>query len=657
MTRGTFKTQAIIWLSALGLAGLMNAGLYLDHLYAQRAALVSSANDLARKYTAFKASGIDPASLNVGENYVLGVGTGSMDYRGLFEATAAREDSLAIHEGTYKAVRKSAVYRPDGTGLEASTKPVDSDQATLLQRAIETGKTQSRYVHDNGRFARHRVETFTAIGAGGVTAGVYRVDVDKSVLDAGVSKVIDQTIIWLGGGLNLILLIATIFLSMGARRNARAQKKLEFMANHDGLTGLRNRHYFNTEIKRSITNLDGDDVLFLGLLNINRFKEVNDQLGHMAGDDVLRIFGSRCEDALDKSALIARISADEFAVLQPGKSGQSAAFEASLNDCLRSVSESVEVDNQLVRITASAGVAQAPADSAEAKELIKAADLAMQHAKKGGETTLRRFDRSMAERMERRRQLERDMRIGIERGHFVLFYQPQLDLGTGALTGYEALIRWKHPTDGMISPGEFIPLAEETGMIKQLGRWVVEQACEDALGVADDLSIAVNISALQFELDSVSTLVAETLARTGLPPHRLEIEVTESVLVDNRDYVASELQAIAALGCGVAIDDFGTGYSSLTYLADFPFTKIKIDRSFVIKMEENQQAGAIVSTIIALGQSLGAKTIAEGVETEEQAVLLRAAGCQSVQGFLYGRPEPLKSENDNQTTLANAKFA
>ncbi|MEO0496423.1 MAG: bifunctional diguanylate cyclase/phosphodiesterase [Pseudomonadota bacterium] len=649
MTRTTFRTQAMIWLSALGLAGLMNAGLYFDHQYAQRSALISSANDLARKFTAFKASGIDPARLNVGEQYVLGVGTGSMDYRGLFEATAAREDSLAIHEGTYKAVRNSYIYWPDGTGLETSTKTLDAEQSALHARAITTGETQARYVHDNGRFARHRVETFTPIGAGGVTAGVYRVDVDKSVLDAGVSKVIDQTVIWLGGGLNFILLIATIFLSMGARRNARAQMKLEFMANHDGLTGLRNRHYFNTEIKQSITRLKGDDVLFLGLLNINRFKEVNDQLGHMAGDEVLRIFGTRCQGALDKTALVARISADEFAVVQPGKPGEIAAFETSVNNCLGAVSESVEVDNQLVRITASAGVAQAPADSAEAKELIKAADLAMQHAKKAGETSLRRFDSSMAERMQRRRQLERDMRAGINEGHFVLFYQPQLDLGTGELTGYEALIRWKHPVDGMISPGEFIPMAEETGMIKQLGRWVVEQACHDALHLPDHLSIAVNISALQFELDNVSDLVAETLATTGLPPHRLEIEVTESVLVDNREYVASELRAIGALGCGIAIDDFGTGYSSLTYLSEFPFTKIKIDRSFVIKMEENQQAGAIVSTIIALSQSLGAKTIAEGVETEAQATLLRAAGCQSVQGFLYGRPEPLQPENDNQT--------
>ncbi|MEO0636204.1 MAG: bifunctional diguanylate cyclase/phosphodiesterase [Pseudomonadota bacterium] len=652
MTGKAWKTQATIWASALGLVALLNGGLYLDREFAHKTALISSAEDLAVKFTAAQAATIDPSTLDFESEYTLGIGTGSVDYGSLFRASAAREDSLVMHEGTYKAVRKSVVYRPDGQRLKTSDQALDVEQMQLLLKAAELGETQSRYVHDEGRFARHRVETFTPIGAGGALAGVFRVDVDKSALDEGVSKVIDQTVIWLGAGINIIALLATLFLSFGAHRSARSQRKLEFMANHDGLTGLRNRHYFSTEIKQSITQLQDDDVLYLGLLNINRFKEVNDQLGHIAGDEVLRIFGNRCTEELGGKALIARISGDEFAVMQRGKSADAGTFESSLNKCLSSVSKAVEVDDQLVRISASAGVARAPADSVEAKELLKAADLAMQHAKKAGETVLRRFDKSMAERLERRRKLERDMRQGIENNDFVLFYQPQLDLGTGALTGYEALIRWKHPQDGMISPGEFIPLAEETGMIKQLGRWVVERACWDALELPDELSIAVNISALQFELDSVSEMVAETLERTGLPPHRLEIEVTESVLVDNRDYVASELQAISKLGCGVAIDDFGTGYSSLTYLADFPFSKIKIDRSFVIKMEENQQAGAIVSTIIALGQSLGAKTIAEGVETEEQAVLLRAAGCQSVQGFLYGRPEPLQFGNDNDGARA-----
>ncbi|MEM1365978.1 MAG: diguanylate cyclase, partial [Pseudomonadota bacterium] len=389
-----------------------------------------------------------------------------------FRASAAREDARAIHEGTYGAVRKAIVYRADASVIKASDPRLDVEQTRLVLEAAKSGQTQARYVHDSGRFERHRVETFTPIGAGGVTAGVYRVDVDKSVLDKGVSAVIDQTIIWLGGGLNIVALMATLFLSFGAVRAERAKRKLEFMANHDGLTGLCNRHYFNTNIKKHIAELEGEDVLYLGLLNINRFKEVNDQLGHLAGDEVLRIFGNRCQEQMGGKALIARISGDEFAIMRLGKNGDQGEFDASMNGCLQAVSKSVEVDDQLLRITASAGVARAPADSREAKELIKAADLAMQHAKKAGETVLRRFDRSMAERLERWRKLEQDMRSGIDRGDFVLFYQPQLDLGTGVLTGYEALIRWKHPNDGMISPGEFIPLAEETGFIKQLGRWV-----------------------------------------------------------------------------------------------------------------------------------------------------------------------------------------
>jgi diguanylate cyclase (GGDEF)-like protein len=639
--------------------------LYVDKLLGDRAIFVKNAIEASEIWADKMASQLDPEAFGLDKTARLGANRANGTFNTLF---ARPKDLGEVSEfgdfemlRTYERdpafpfVRENRLYFADGKAAIPGTKNADAQQLQYIQRAWNQGVTQGRYLHDEGRFARHKVETYTPIGVGKRTLGVLRVDIDKSIVSAGVVKIFHDMLFFAGIGMTICMVIGGAFLSRSITRSDRSQKELMFMANHDGLTGTWNRHKFNTELSHAIDYRESGIVLLAGLVNIDRFKEINDTLGHIAGDHVLQSVGQRCQKIFGKDCAIARISADEFAILQRGSKHDFSGFEIKMGDLLAKLSDPIFAEGHTIRLTVSAGMAQAPRDALDAKELMKAADLAMREAKKVPGSHCRDFNFEMADRLERRRRMEREMKSALSRGFFQLHYQPQFDLGDDTLTGYEALIRWKHPLEGMISPGEFIPLAEETGFIKELGAWVVEQACRDATTLPDHLTIAVNISAVQFELDEVSQMVAGALERTGLAPHRLEIEVTESVLVDNREYVAQQLTEIAELGCGVAIDDFGTGYSSLTYLADFPFTKIKIDRSFVIRMEESHQTGAIVSTIIALSQSLGAKTIAEGVETEDQAVLLRAAGCHSVQGFLYGRPAPLSDQSNDNPARAPLK--
>jgi EAL domain-containing protein (putative c-di-GMP-specific phosphodiesterase class I) len=295
----------------------------------------------------------------------------------------------------------------------------------------------------------------------------------------------------------------------------------------------------------------------------------------------------------------------------------------------------------LQSISLSVGVAAIPKDGTDPGVLLRRSNLAVQDARQNGIGQWAVFETEMGKVAEQRQWVESELQTAFQRGDFLLYYQPQHELSDGRIIGYEALIRWKHPIRGMIPPAEFIPIAEQTGIIGQIGEWVLRQACADALHLPADCSVAVNISPVQFLTRDFLDVVADSLRATGLDPRRLELEITESAMMQNREQAGHLLRRLDEMGISVAVDDFGTGYSNLGYLIDFPFHKMKIDQSFVLRMEEDSKSAAVVSTVIGLARALGVKSIAEGVETENQALLLRAAGCNEVQGYLYGRPAPL----------------
>ncbi len=311
------------------------------------------------------------------------------------------------------------------------------------------------------------------------------------------------------------------------------------------------------------------------------------------------------------------------------------------NQLIMRLMEPYKLRSHLQTVNLSAGIVAMPKDGRDPVLLMRRSNLALQHARASGIGNWSVFHPEMGEEAEYRQWVESELATAFERGDFDLFYQPQLNLLSGEIVGYEALIRWRHPDRGMIPPLEFIPVAEETGMINQIGEWVLRKACHDALLLPANAVVAVNISAVQFMSQDIVGLVKSALADAGIPATRLEIEITESVMVGDKGKAARVLKELSALGVTVAVDDFGTGYSNLAYLIDFSFQKLKIDRSFVSRIDQDSSTGAVVSTIVGLSRALGVHTIAEGVETENQATLLRAAGCDVVQGYFYGRPEPL----------------
>ena len=371
-------------------------------------------------------------------------------------------------------------------------------------------------------------------------------------------------------------------------------------------------------------------------LDLGRFKAVNDLLGHEAGDQLLIEVGQRLLETLRASDTLARLSGDEFVIIQPlvQQAREAAALARRVVEAL---STPFEIFGHPAEISVSIGIAVFPQDGASPTELMHNADTAMYRAKQDGHGTYLFFEPAMDRQIQERRQLEQDLRRAITRGEFVVYYQPLFECEAKTVSGFEALLRWQHPSRGMISPSEFIPLAEECGLIHTLGRWVLETpAGKPPLGRPH--RIAVNLSPVQFRQPDLPQLIAETLARTGLPPERLELEITEGVLIDNPDRAIAVLTALKALGTNISLDDFGTGYSSLSYLRRFPFDKIKIDQSFVKGLGEDDEARAIVQAIVALGRSLRLSVTAEGVETEGQLAQLRLLRCNQVQGFLLGRP-------------------
>jgi diguanylate cyclase (GGDEF)-like protein len=386
---------------------------------------------------------------------------------------------------------------------------------------------------------------------------------------------------------------------------------------------------------------DDSQSLALLVLNIDRFKEINDTLGHSVGDTLLQLVAERLREQLGEVNMVARIGGDEFAVLE--MSDKPAERAAALAKRLQAViSEPLDIDGQQFVIGASVGIAIAPTDGNESDQLLKNADLALDRAKSDRRGTYSFYEREMDERLQARRHLEQDLRLAIANGEFEVFYQPQLNLARNEISGCEALLRWRHPLRGLISPVTFIPVAEETGLIVEIGEWVLHQACADASAWPRDINVAVNVSAIQLKRGDVLRSALSALNASGLSPKRLELEVTESVLLDEHRDVLETLQRLHILGVRISLDDFGTGYSSLGYLKRFPFDKIKLDRSFVSELfEKTGNSGAIVRTVAALGSNLGIATTAEGVETEEQLDLVRKEGYTEIQGYYLSPPVPV----------------
>jgi diguanylate cyclase (GGDEF)-like protein/PAS domain S-box-containing protein len=444
-----------------------------------------------------------------------------------------------------------------------------------------------------------------------------------------------------------------------AVRDLRARKEAEehirLLAHYDGLTGLPNRASFKNKLDQEI-----DAALTTGLrvavlcLDLDRFKEINDLFGHAAGDRALQCVAKRVTGVLDENQMLARLGGDEFAIIVPGLSLRSTAGRVAeiILKALQSVGENMEIDGP---IGASIGIALCPDDAADRHSLLSHADTALYRAKNEGRGTYRYFDISMGAALKERRLLEHDLRDAISRGEMRLVYQPQKDIRTGEVVGFEALLRWKHPTRGEVSPAEFIPIAEDTGVILQIGEWVMRTACREAASWSQPLTIAVNVSAMQLHNDDFDRVVHEVLRETGLAPGRLELEITETALIRDLNRTLATLRRIKTMGIRIAMDDFGTGYSSLSNLRAFPFDKIKIDRSFIKAVNDNGQAAAIVRLILGLGRALNLPVLAEGVETSAELDFLENELCNEAQGYLLGKPADIESYR--QLTVAGEEAA
>jgi diguanylate cyclase len=426
---------------------------------------------------------------------------------------------------------------------------------------------------------------------------------------------------------------------MTERHDAEAQ--IRFMATHDALTKLPNRALFRDRLEQELMRARRtDEQVAVLCLDLDRFKDVNDLRGHGAGDRLLREVATRLTAAVRETDTVARLGGDEFAVVQPGLSQPegAAAFAERL---VASIAEPFVLDGEGIVTGLSIGIALFPADGDDADTLLRNADTALYRAKADGRGTYRMFEPAMDARLRARRALEYDLRQALAQQQFEVYYQPQAETHSKQVTGFEALVRWHHPKRGMIAPGDFIPLAEETGLIVPLGEWVLRTACAAAVGWPEHVRICVNLSPVQFARGGLAELVEKVLRAHRLAPQRLELEITEGVLIKDSEQTLQILLQLKALGVRIAMDDFGTGYSSLGYLQRFPFDKIKIDQSFIRALGSDADSLAIVRAVIGLGRSLRMPVVAEGVETEEQLALLRREQCDGIQGYLIGEPRPL----------------
>ena len=431
------------------------------------------------------------------------------------------------------------------------------------------------------------------------------------------------------------------------------QAQIAHMARYDALTGLSNRLLFREQLERALSRISRNDEVAVHCIDLDNFKDINDALGHPVGDKLLKEVALRLGSTIRATDTLARLGGDEFAIVQVGREIQASDASALASRIIDLMDPPYAIEGHQIFIGTSIGISVAPSDSVDPDSLLKNAEIALYRAKEDGRGTFRFFETGMDARAQARQLLAVDMRGALARHEFELYYQPIYALGTGAIVCFEALLRWNHPLRGMIQPAEFIPLAEETGLIVQIGSWVLHRACQDAAHWSREVAVAVNLSPVQFKSRTLVASVMEALSELAFPANRLELEITEFVFLGESETTFEILHRLRDLGIRISMDDFGTGYSSLSYLRCFPFDKIKIDASFVQELASRNDSMAIVRAVTGLGRSLGIATTAEGVETSEQLDLLRSEGCDEVQGYLFSPPRPAL---EVETMLTTGKF-
>ncbi|SDD84393.1 bifunctional diguanylate cyclase/phosphodiesterase [Kordiimonas lacus] len=425
------------------------------------------------------------------------------------------------------------------------------------------------------------------------------------------------------------------------RERRAAEQRINYLANYDVLTGLANRQLMMDRLGQSIPTAQAhDQKVILHFIDLDFFKEMNTTVGQQNADQLLKFFAGRISSVMRGMVIVSRIGADQFCVVQEGVASAESA-ELLLERLRRKLNQPFSVAGLEVKITVCVGTAVAPDDADDPNILLARAEIAMKKAKAIGRGNYCFYEESVDKAQEERRRLKLDLASALEKGELFLLYQPQFDCDTGIVTGFEALVRWRHPALGLISPAEFIPLAEESGAIVDIGDWILDEACREAAQWDNPLRIAVNLSPVQFLEDNLGSRIAETIQRHGLAPERLELEITEGVLIEDEARALDMLRALRAKGVLLAMDDFGTGYSSLSYLRQFPFDKLKIDRSFILNLQTDPQALGIVKGMIGLAHGLDIPVLAEGVETESQLAMLRLEHGDEVQGYYTGKPKPI----------------
>ena len=450
----------------------------------------------------------------------------------------------------------------------------------------------------------------------------------------------DRTVAVLVAGFAGAIFLA-VYLALASRNAFQlslANQRVLELAQTDILTGLPNRAFFIERLQEITSAEDGENAFSILMLDLDRFKNVNDSLGHAAGDALLRQVAERLQSTLGGDDVLARLGGDEFAIIRAECEDQHASWIDLAQRISRLIAEPFQLPGHRVEIGTSIGVAVAPDHGSDQEELLRKADLALYRSKSAGRNCYTLYDDAMLAELEARKTLEGDLRDAVARCQFEVHYQPFYDIQSGRRRGLEALVRWRHPKRGLVPPDQFIPLAEETGLIVPLGEWVIRQACDDATSWPADVKVAVNLSPVQFKEAELFDVIQSALAKSGLPPERLEVEITESVLLQQAADNLAFIERLKSIGISLALDDFGTGYSSLSYLTTFPFDKIKIDKSFIRNLTERHEGYAIISSVVTLARGLDMSVTAEGVETPEQLDMLRSLGVNFAQGYLLGRP-------------------
>ncbi len=570
---------------------------------------------------------------------------------------------LVNHIGNHNhlnALESFAVYLPNGTVFlpqkafkpNANLRKFTKSSRTLTSVRTVFKNSQSIYAFRENDKSTH-TQHFIPLKRDGNVLGVVLLEAKQTTAGAKVASAVSSAVYFTTfAGLPVILLV--MYLGwLRFKEKMQAQEKISFLALNDHLTELPNRLTFNNILTHTIdlrAETDKKNIAVFSL-DVDDFNQINEVIGHEAGDQYLIEIAERLQGSMPNQATLSRMSGDEFAVILPDVSTPDEASDLA-RLFLDQIALPFPHQQEEITCTGSIGIAFGNDNEQKAETILKNAKLALHRAKREGGNSFRFFEPNMDQALQKRRELEKSLVKALKEEEFELYYQPQVELGNAKIIGYEALLRWHHPEKGMVSPADFIPVLEETKMIVEVGEYVLRRACKEALTWKHEEKVAVNLSTVQFEHQDVPSMVAKALSDTGLPAERLEIEITESTLMSDTDAALVMLEDLKKLGVNIAMDDFGTGYSSLSYISEFEFDKIKIDRSFVASIQNDERARAIITTIIGLGRALDIMITAEGIETNDQLLLIQAAGCHFGQGYLFGKPVPLSDiiENKLSTT-------